>query len=388
MSDRQIEELFARHHSNPVLGAAFSLIEGADLAHAQDRKVLISSIRDIETSVMSTSVIGLINNDKRVLKQIQNIATTRNASTMFRDQLKEMLNFNVLENAKRFIKNNPDLLRGVIPRGYEKATGGKLLTLKTALFYIAMAKKKAVGSSFGNVINKLSSFYPGTIPTRNASIKRLLVETNLFYNGKLYTPALGYVKNADRSVAVPRDTSGLNVHLENGRRLTNPEMFFTDCSGFVAKVARMLNPDNRWLQNNRFMSWHLSGVYDRMINRQQGTASQFFDANGHRRALTLNERGHMGNNTRARALEGLFEPVLNPKRNMQPGDILVTRHAEGRVEGHVMIIVDRDPSDPDKVIIAEMTRADVGGTRHGYNWRKISLSNPGMGKVSRVLRFR
>ncbi|HUX79528.1 MAG TPA: hypothetical protein VMW10_07305 [Alphaproteobacteria bacterium] len=390
VSDGEISRLMAAHRSKPMLDEAFKIIEGADIAQAQDRKILATYIQTYQNSIPEANVIRLMEEDLRVLKEVQRIAKRGNSSTPFRDQLKEFINFQGMNHAKLLLQGHPSLLRGEIPEELKGATGGRLLDLKTALFYVAMAKSQHTGENFGAIIAQLSSFYPGKIPG-NQQIQTLLNRTHLIYGDCFFSPANAYVKNADTALSINGSFEDLPLQIEGGRNSHNFQMVFADCSGFIANIVRKLHPENRWIQNNRFMSWHIAAAYDHLMNQRQGTMGRFFDIHGNSRPLKMNEAKHLRNESgtnRLNALSQLFEPVLNPAQNIKAGDVIVTRHPTGAVEGHVMMVVDRNSLNPDEVIIVELTRADVGGTRHGYNWRRISLSNPGHGKVCRVLRIK
>ncbi len=388
VSDACIARYFKKYKSNKVLSQAFEMIEGAHLSHAQDIKVLLNCIRGLnEDNLELKEILALIDHDEKLLSVIGKIAKGRLYSAVFRDQIRTMIDFKTLAKAKCFIREFPMLIRAGVPQNLLNTSGSQLLILKASLFYIAMAKYKKAGKKFSLIMNRLSSFYPGEQPC-DTKIQSLLLQTNLIYNQRFYTPALSYVKNANISLAVSTDREGLNVARFLGRQLSHPQMFFSDCSGFVANIAKKLHPKNTWLQNHRFMSWHLSDAYDRMMNQQYNTLYKFYGVSGLVRDLTEHERGAGGHSRVIQELCSIFVPVSSPRSNVQPGDVIVVRYKEAKIEGHVVIVVEQNASDLDEMTVVELTRADVGGTRHGYNWRKFSLSSPGYGKECRVLRFR
>lgn len=391
ISKQKMAEYIVSNQNSPVLIEAFKVIEGSDLANANDRAILTEFIVSHADIITEEDVINLIDHDIAIVTRIKQVSSTVNTKTMFRDQLKSLLQFGTLKAAKRLLHGNRNLLNGTAPRSLEKADGGELLILKTALFYIALAKAKAEHIEFGEVVKNLTSFYPGRIPA-NQTIQRLIEETNLFYDGLFYSPANSYVKNADTVLKFKQFFSNLPVRGLTNTNFEDLYMHFGDCSGFVCHVLRKLRPDNIWVKNNRFMSWHLAVAYDSMMHEQRrDNKLYFYDVDGNRRLLTDDEKKHYRkwqNTPLLNALKDTFEPVYMPKNNIKAGDIVVTRDPQGHIEGHVVIVVDYD-ANTDIATIIELTRAEVGGTRHGYTWRKMSLTHPGPGsKVSRVLRIK
>lgn len=360
-------------------------MEGANLAHAQDIQILLHGIRVLsECKLAQADVLELIENDIGIIAEVRGIAKGRRYTAAFRDQLKEMIHFRVLAKSKALIDVTPLLLQGRIPESLQNISGDELLVLKASLFYIAVASYKRAGQEFSILLKSLLSFYPGEIP-QNRLLQSLLEKTNLLYEGRFYTPALSYVKNANLSLPMSllRDNTS-----DDEDSPVVPEMLFSDCSGFVAHIAKRLNPESQWLQKNRFMSWHLSDAYDHMMNRQYGTSNKFYDVAGCIRNLTEYEQKSLNKSIEMLEICEFFRPVFNPLSNILPGDVIIVRNKNDKIEGHVVIVVEQNPYDLGEVIVIELTRADVGGTRHGYNWRKFSLSSPGHGKRCRVLRFK
>ena len=399
-SPQKIDRLIEKYKNHAVLSKAFAILEGADLARAHDQKVLLNTIRAYSNNPINMdNLFELMRKDRNFITQAANAFNPGNAEEArylpFLDQLHALGNQGALcghsytgrkgiDGAIIYIRDNPELLRGVVSDELKNLSGKNAINLRIALFYIALAKKKAAGENFGP--SQLTTFYKGDYFGSGQSVKNLLSQTSFYQNGSFYAPDNGYIKNADSSVNLPGDFQGLPLAAVNGRNLNNLKMVFTDCSGFAQYVVRQFHPTNERLED-RVMSYHLSAVYDALANEKKGTTNVLYDLNGNNsRALKAHEKEKVTRFSRTIGqLKSVYEPVLNPMQNMQPGDILVERSASASGEGHVMIVVDKDSNNPSRATIVELTGF---GSNRGYTWRDLTLGNNTEGRFHRVLRIK
>ncbi len=136
-----------------------------------------------------------------------------------------------IDGAIVLIRNHHELLRGEVAEELKRLSGTDTINLRIALFYIALAKKREAGETFGPA--HLSTFFKGDYFGSNPTVKDLLSQTSFYQEGCFWTPDNGYVKNSDSRKNVPSDFQGLDLVVENGRSLDNPQMVFSDCSGFA-----------------------------------------------------------------------------------------------------------------------------------------------------------
>lgn len=397
---QHIERLIKEYKDHNILGKAFSIIEGADLAVAYDQKVLLNAIRAYPNNTINMDkLFDLMRKDRDLITQAANAFNPDEVSKAlpFLDQLDTLGSQGTLcgesykgykgrkgiDEAINYIQNNPELLTGVVSDKLGKLTGKNAINLRIALFYIAIAKKKAAGESFGPA--NLTTFYKGSYFDFGQNIKDLLSQTSFYQNGCFYTPHNGYVKNADLAINVPNDFEGLDLLVGHGRNLNNLQMVFTDCSGFLQQVVRQFHPTNECLQH-RVMSYHLSALYDALANEKKGTTNILYDLYGNNsRPLKEHEREKVTTHSEIiRQLKSVYEPVLNPMQNIRSGDILVERSADVNVEGHVMIVVAQDSHNPSRLTIIELTC----GSMRGYTWSDLDLSNNTEDRFHRVLRIK
>lgn len=399
-SSQEIEKLIEKHKDHNVLGKAFAIIEGADLAAAYDQKVLLNTIRAYPNNTINMDkLFDLMRKDRDLITQAANafypdevskalpfldqLDTLGSQGTLCGESYKGYKGRKGIDEAIVYIQRNSELLRGVVSDKLSKLIGKNAINLRIALFYIALAKKKEAGENFGPA--NLTTFYKGDFFGPNQSIKDLLSQTKFYQNGFFYTPTNAYVKNADNSTNVPNDFEGLDLVTGNSRNLNNLPIVFTDCSGFLQQVVRQFHPTNECLQH-RVMSYHLSALYDFLANEKEGTTNILYDLHGNNsRPLKAHEREKVTDYRETiRQLKSVYEPVLNPMQNIRSGDVLIERSADVNEEGHVMIVVSQDSYSPFRPTIIELT----GGSIRGYTWRDVDLSNNTEDRFHRVLRIK
>jgi hypothetical protein len=385
LCSQQIETLKEKHRANNILQKVFPIIDGANLAIMRDQKFLLKTIQHYPSiSITLESLLDLMTKDRDLITQAAQIFTPHEASNVcqylpFLDQLHTLGNQGALckhrykgrkgiDEAMAYIRHNPILIEGIISDELQKTTGRPSIILRIVLFYIALEKTRMAGENFGP--GNLVTFYKGDYLGSNPNVKVLLSQTSFFCGESFYTPSNGYLKNADYSNFVS-DDSGPNP----------PQMVFTDCSGLAQYVTRHFHPTNQRLKN-RILSRHLAAAYDAFANKQKETKNILYDLYGNNnRLLKAHEQQNLVDHSETiKHLKKVYEPVLNPIKTMQPGDILIERSAMADKEGHVMIIV--EPGSP--IIVAELT----SGRIRGYRWRALELSNNTENRFHRVLRIK
>lgn len=397
LPDQEIKKLITKYKNHPILGKALKIIEGADLAVAHDQKVLLNNIRSLRNNDINIDdLFNLMKKDRDLITQAANKLDRRKDPVTlylpFLDQLHALGNQGAIcgrkyvgrkgiDAAITLIEKNPKLLHGIVLQRLQNLAGKDAIDLRIALFYIALAKKKAAGQSFGP--SHLITFYKGNYFGHNKEVKELLSQTSFFQDGYFYAPDNGYIKSADTVVSIPHDFQDLRLAVDEDRPLDNLNMIFTDCSGFAQHVVRQFHPSHARLQE-RVMTYHLAAIYDVLMNERMGTKNWLYDLSGEKkRPLNEHEKKKIEKyKGTIEDLKSVYEPVLNPKKNMLPGDLLIRRSATTDAEGHVMMIVEQAPSH---VIIVELTGSEKS---RGYRWKAITPKDTVNDIVYHVLRIK
>ena len=127
------------------------------------------------------------------------------------------------------------------------------------------------------------------------------------------------------------------------------------------------------------MSYHLASIYDYLANKKMHSINKFYDIDGSTRQLDSRERNQINKfMLTIKNLSTIYEPVINPIKNIKPGDIIIRR---GSGEGHVMMVVEQSSFDPYLITILELT----SGKGNGFNWTQKRLAKEN--KIYRVLRI-
>lgn len=396
-----ISQLVQKYKDNPILAEAFALMEGADLARLYDQKLLIEGIRSHPTrAINKTTLLTLMRKDCELITraatslQVGNDAETRYLP--FVDQLHAYgsqgricshtyVGRKGIDGAIDLINRHPSLLNGEVCEQLLNLKGLDAIKLKIALFYIHLMKKKAAGETID--LTQFKTFYPGKYFGKNKeAILKFLNQTSFCQNGVFFAPENGYIKNGNFSLDIPGEIFvDAPLKWEEGRYFNNHKMIFTDCSGFAQFVARQFHPDNNALQDKRQMSYQLAAVYDALANESKGTSNRLYNIAGSNfRPLTREEQERVSEySPLTESLRSVYQPVLNPLVNIQPGDLIIER---GSGEGHVMIVVEQDQRDPTRVIIVELSGF---GDNRGYRWRSIKLKQgENGGTCHRLLRIK
>lgn len=396
-----ISQLIHKYKDHPILAEAFTMMEGADLARLYDQKLMIEGIRSHPSrAINKTTLLTLMRKDRDLITQAAaSLQVGNDAETKylpFIDQLHACGNQGRIcghtyvgrkgiDGAIELINRHPSLLNGDVSEQLLNLKGLDALKLKIALFYIHLMKKKLAGESID--LTQFKTFCPGKYFGKNKeTILRLLSQTSFCQNGVFYAPENGYIKNGNVSLDIPENAlTDYALRWEEGRQFNNHKMIFTDCSGFAQFIARQFHPDNNALQDKRQMSYQLAAVYDALANEIKGTAGRLYNIAGRNFRPLSNEESERVTkySTLTESLRNVYQPVLNPLANIQPGDLIIER---GSGEGHVMIVVEQDQRDPTRVTIIELTGF---GDNRGYRWRTIKLKQgENGGTCHRVLRIK
>jgi hypothetical protein len=397
LSNELICHYMFKYSDNPVLSRAFAIMEGADLAIALDVKKLQDGIlANAAVNVDLETLLEIMRSDRNKITQAANLLRGSNVfngveEAIYRpliDQLHALGNQEALcgyksrkgiDGAIILLRAHPGLLRGEIPAALKRVTGKDANHLRLALFYVDLQKKKIVGASLFN-LDTLKSFYKGTYLGPNDVCKALLSQTHFFQGNAFYAPD-GYIKNGDFSVQLlSADANTVSVRLQAQRNALPLRNVITDCSGFAQFVARQFHPANRRLNNVRQMSYQLAAVYDAYANEQKHTTKRMYNFKGQSaRALTDKEAKYLNKFSQTIAdLRTVYAPVLNPLQNIQPGDIVIEQRPG---EGHVMICVEQNAHNKNKLVIIECTGF---GKSRGYKWREIDISGASTYRVLRI----
>lgn len=397
LSHNEISTFIRRYKNHPILSQAFEIMEDADLAVAHDLKKLTLWIGQCtNTSVSKNAILTRMRDDKTLIEQAANSFTPgADEESIYRpyvDQLHalgsqgEVCRYkgrNGIKKAMSLLNEYPPLLEGKIPECLKNATGLISIQIRIALIYVYILKREA--NNLDARLDELATLYPGTYFGTNQNTKTTLEGTIFFQNDIFYAPDNGYIKNGNAIVkfSLP-DLSGLNISFDRTRNCRDSGlMLFSDCSGFAQFVARKFHQFNQLLQNSRQMSYHLAAVYDALANIKEGTSNLFYDINGNSLQLSPADKLTMAKFTRLiEDLKSVYEPIIDPVKNIKPGDLLIER---GASEGHIMIAVEQNTENPNKVVIVELTGS---GKNRGYRWRKTKLlKGLNGGRSTRVLRI-
>lgn len=398
LSSSKRRALMEKYKDHRVLKHAFNIIKGADLAVAVDRANLMSSIQNNNVRIGKEELLDFMRHDRRLITEAANSLRVgdqyERVYRPFVDQLHALGNQGHvkgysgrqgIDGAIRLLKDNNSLLRGEIPESLRNVTGSKAIHLRLALFYVNAFKNKKAGRLTD--LSKLKTFYKGNYFGANPeTIEGLLKQTSLFQDGYFYSPDNGYVKNADQETGFnSQDLNHVRLNPSDQSHYGDYRMVNADCSGFAEFVARRLHPNNHELNNRRHMTYQLAPVYDYLANKAKGTSNKFYGANGAVCNLTYSEKDKLSDyKYLGQRLESVYEPVLNAKNNIQPGDIII--HRNGDAEGHAMIAVEQNPNDKGLVKVIELTGF---GSYRGYNWTEIRLkSGETNNSKHRVLRIK
>lgn len=380
-----IKDLIDTYGDHKVIGHALDIIRAADWADFLDIKNLALFIRAATTKsfyepISPQKIIDRLTDEYEKLSQAFRLCTE--CSTPMKAQFKQMLGFSNHDGALRgaivLISAYPQLLHGDVPKHLKLAKGYDLLSLRTALFYIAAESNPA---DFDIMRSRLNGFYQGEI-NGDDSIKKILSETILFRNDEFFTPACAYIKNADKSI----------LFAESSNPEQNLSMVFTDCSGFVLNILRRLFPDEDFLKQRRgITTYHLAALFDQLANELNQSTDVFYDHTGNVSMLSATETGALeklrNQPLRLAALRRVFEPVLKGKE-LRTGDIIIKRDMHGfndpralttGSEGHALIVV--EPSEQPTCV--ELTSFKT----LGYGWKKITMKGSSKCRY-RILRFK
>ncbi len=391
----KVQQFIEGYAHNETVRAAIEIMAASDLADHIDIKRLSKYIRravSFSRAAELQAVIERIEQDIALLTKASK--RCQDCSATFRAQIQQMLGYGkmvegygnldgALNSAIRMIIAHPRLLDGIIPESLQAAKGFNLFALRTALFYIAYLTDKARFDGLRS--SKLIGFYPGLLEGDDA-LRNLIGQTILLQDGRFYTPACAYIKNADMSVEV-KSSCGYSG---------NFRMTFTDCSGFILNIAKIIYPDLQYIKERHGLTtYHLAALFDLLANEQKQTSGIFYSVVGDHRLLEMNEKLAIEKIARLPAegleqLQIMFEPVFAAE-DLRIGDVIIQRHIYGYrdrhaplgqkgAEGHALLVVEPDPQNP---LCVELT----SGHSFGYGWRRVKLA-PRKNYVSRILRFK
>lgn len=231
-----INSLIERYGDDRVVKVALSIVKAADWADFIDIKNLaqfIATTRQQVNCVHSSHlpIIQKLKDDYSRLTRAFALCK-KDCSAPLKAQFKQMLGYDrkagAIKDAIKLITNHRELFDGIVSIQMREYKGWRLLALRTALFYIAAELDPA---NFDLIRNQLGGFYQGKIEG-GQSVKAILSETHLLRNADFFTPACAYIKNADQTV----------VFAQSNNTKENISMVFTDCSGFVLNIMKILFP--------------------------------------------------------------------------------------------------------------------------------------------------
>lgn len=395
----EITMLKTKYSENEILKRAFALMEGADLAVHHDVALFLKRIKENHRNVDLNRLYEIMENDKKTITQAVECFDSGDDKEKTYRPLLDLLHTlgsqgNVkgykgkkgIEYAIQMIKKyGTTLLEGQIPKELENISSNEAVNLRIALFYIDLFKTKS-SSLEKRPISSLKTFCPVTYFGKEQYLKETLSKTSFYEGDMFYAPSNGYVKNADVCVGVTEDElSELSLQWTKTQSLESKKysMVFADCSGFAQAVARQFHSSNAFLSNDRQMSYQLAPLYDYLANEKMNTKGKFYDIDGSTRELTEVEQGQIKKfSLTIRNLVSVYEAVIEPLKNIKPGDLIVER---GEGEGHVMIVVEQSPLNSPSIAVVELT--SFQGT--GYNWTRVDLTSSIQGNTMyRVLRIK
>lgn len=354
-SHEDIARLKQKNSNNPVLKAAFALVEGLDIAHQNDIMTLSTFLNTHPNTVSAQNVIDLIDDERIKLNRIK---TRESLLLPVRDSLEQLLKpSGVLYHAKQMLTRYPELVNGEISAPLSKFKNKELSGLKAALAYAARLK-----GADNTVFERLKGFYKAKVPHGTS------YQSKLLFGDSLYVPASGYILGADQLCA---NDSNYNQY--------NPgqKAAITDCSGFMTDIMREVRPELTWLKNHKLVSWDLEKEHDAKYLRRNDIQSQEgpIQATGKRREKMFALEKEKANKWVANhpvefsTFDQAFTTV-KARNDIKPGDFILYRQREKGANcskdatGHVALVVDYTPGNNNATLL-EYTRS---GNRDGVGF--------------------
>jgi hypothetical protein len=397
LSHDEISVLRRKYADNNILSKAFRIIESADLAVVQDIVKILKEIKSNSTPINKDELYVLMAKDMNIITDAARCFEPGDEKETryrpFLDLLHTLGNQGKvlgyvgqkgIFHAMNIIKKYGDILeKGELPEEYMMATSKDAIRLRIALFYINLLKNKKTNK---NRINfpEYKTFCSVDYLERKKDLQNALKHTSFYEQDRFFAPSNGYIKNADLCVVFKiDDLDEVDLRWDVIEENEDPrKLIYADCSGFAQAVARQYHPSNEYLSNQRQMSYQLAPLYDALANKKMKTKGVFYDINGKPKELSQEEINGIKKFSKTIAhLESVYEPVIDPLRNIKPGDLLIER---GTGEGHIMFVVEQSPKDKYKIKIIELT--SFNGT--GYNWSDIRLNQYNQDNLKEQNKFR